>query len=233
MRSNSRRDDRGEGGSAAPFAEDERSLPASPPLPDYQGVRTSHRSPRRAGVTIALAERFAGIPIEDPARRARVDSVVRRLIECAENQKGRRCDHFACPRCQARSAKLRRRDVERMLVETPPGDKVGHLTLTVGADDLEDGRLVLVRGFARLRLRRWWTAAVRGGIGQIEILPARGGARRWNIHLHVVVWILGSVDRARLRSEWCAIVAGHDLPGSSNLIIVPRRFVPNDRDGEA
>ena len=61
-----------------------------------------------------------------------------------------------------------------MLAATPPGDKVGHLTLTIGADDLEDGRRILIDGFRRLRRRNWWKGAVRAGIGQVEP-PSSGG----------------------------------------------------------
>jgi hypothetical protein len=203
------------------------SASINPPvvLPDSKGGQKSQHRERQASATIAMANRLAHIPIAQRGLSARVRKLADRLMTCATNTSGWRCDSVACPRCQARAAKKWRRELERRIAATPRNVAVAHLTLSLGHDSLGDGRTILIAVFARLRRRAWWSVAVMGGIGQVEFLPAVGRARRWNVHAHTLLWLRRSIDSNLLRREWVLLLGEFDLPGSSHLSVVSRRFV--------
>ncbi len=205
---------------------------SQPTSPDYQGGQSSHRQrTRRAIGTLALAERISRIETTDPAHQMLLDKIAFRLRRCAEDQNGWKCENFACPRCSARSAKRRRKKAEGMLARTPPEYWIGHLTLTLGSDDLGRGRHILLATFARLRRRRWWTNSIHAGRGQLEIAPSVGTNREWNVHLHVVLWIIRSVSNSRLRSTWQTLLNEEQLAGSATLTTIRKRFVPFSGNG--
>jgi len=159
----------------------------------------------------------------------RVRAIALKLHVCATNVYRWCCRHRCCPRCEALGAKKRYEVVVRRLGRLR-GQPVFLLTLTVGSDRIREGHRVLVRNFCRLRRRQEWRAFL-GGIGQIEVLPARGTRRRWNVHLHVVAWTRSWPLQADLQSGWRRLVAGEGLPGSAELKPVPRLFVKNLEPG--
>jgi len=110
----------------------------------------------------------------------------------------------------------RRREVEGQIVSLPAGMRIVHLTLTTGNDGVVIGCSDTRSMFAALRRRTSWTRFVEGGVGQIEIEPAKGQGRRWNAHLHVVLAVHEScpVDVDAIEADWRAIVMARGLPCS-------------------
>jgi hypothetical protein len=200
-----------------------------PPLSGSQGLLTSHipRRVRSAGITLALADRLTNIALNGASAACSITAVAQRLRRCATDPFGWKCRLQLCPRCQARYAKSRRREVERMVEGTPIGLRVEHLTLSLGADDLAEGRSMLLRTFGSLRRRRAWTRSVVGGVGQVEFLPAQGATRLWNVHLHVLVWSVAGLDPSWIEGIWNTLLGRQGLGGSST--VTPVDLAPGHR----
>jgi hypothetical protein len=197
--------------------------PATPAtFPDSQGASPPQWSEEEGGTrkskTYALAVRLSHL------QHPRAQRAALALEHCATNDDGWRCKHALCPRCQARIAKRRRRDVERDLRAVPSSVPTAHVTLTLGVDDIVAGRHVLLDAFGALRRRLSWRALVLGGRAQVEVLPAAGGARAWNVHLHALVYLAPGkcAPVAGLRSEWRDLLG--PLPGNLSWTPIPRRF---------
>lgn len=194
--------------------------------PDFLGPSTSHVLSRRSTVTLAFAERLSSAA--GRARNYDGRRMAARLTECATNTIGWRCKGFCCPRCQARAAKRKRREVESILSSLPWDAKVFHVTLTTGADDIRSGRTVLIQSFAKLRRSSAWKA-VEGGIGQVEIALASGTMRRWNVHLHCLALASKPLSRREVARAWTRVLRPFDVPCSAMVTRIDRRFVL-DRD---
>ncbi len=192
--------------------------------PDYQGVSAStrHRNPK---ATIALAQRLFDL-------RDRVAALVAsRLERCAASDDGWRCGNVICPRCQARLAKLRRQAVERELHQIPRTVHVTMITLTIGCDEIVSGRKHLIAAFADLRRAPDWAGVVIAGRAQLEVLPATGGSRKWNVHLHTLVYARSRMRAGELRSRWQCLVSQRSLAGSFYASRVVNRFVRDACEG--
>ena len=220
-------------------------------LPGYQGVATSQRAARddsaprrtlsvehareRRPATTRMGERLIALSMSQPDSLRRgdaraLDQIGSQILACARSDDGWRCGSPLCPRCQARNATRFRRTLERELHELPRGQRIAHATLTTGADAIVAGHRLLVRSFAMLRRRACWADVVDGGHLHVEILPAVGGSRRWNVHLHALVWLREAVrrlDERAVRDAWAEIVSAHDVPGSARVTPIARRFVPD------
>lgn len=191
---------------------------SSSPSPDYTCPASSHSD--------QMSSRLIWIGMtSDPS----ITTIGMRLHKCATNDSGWYCKNALCPRCQRRIGIARRRQYERELRSVPFEVPVAHATFTTGADDILDGRQALLDALTALRRRDIWTDVVLGGHAQIEVLPAIGGSRRWNVHAHAIVYCRQSrVDLASLRSAWVELL--DPLPGSITWTPVARRFV-NAQEG--
>jgi hypothetical protein len=153
-----------------------------------------------------------------------------RMFKCATNETGWRCEHALCPRCQRRIALRRRRELQRELRAAPPGVRIAHITLSLGADDIADGRALLISAFALLRRHHCWTTGIFGGHAQIEVLPSIGGSRGWNVHLHALAYLKPArLDVRAVRVAWLLLLSG--LPGSVKYEAASRKFVPAKEGG--
>jgi hypothetical protein len=197
----------------------------TPPSPDYQGGAIQPIRKRRAWVTLAFADRLERIATERGSRSPELQGIAARLRRCGSNQSGWKCELLACPRCQARASKRLRARLEMELARTRRLS-VSMVTLTLGADDVGEGRKTLVSLFARLRGRTWWGRNVIAGHVQVEIEPARGPFRKWNVHLHALVWAVKRIDPDELREHWKTLVARRELAGSAHVTPIHERFVP-------
>ena len=148
-----------------------------------------------------------------------------RMHRCATSTIGWRCQQVTCPRDAARVAKRRRRELENEIASLPHDISIGMLTLTTGVDDIEDGRRAILDGLARLR-RRACFASVVAGRGQVEVLPAIGGSRAWNVHAHVLVMLRphGRLSPMVVRGAWRDILG--DRPAWMTWTTATRRWVP-------
>jgi hypothetical protein len=191
-------------------------------LPVSQGCARSHRK-GPSPLTQAMADRlisigaWQGIPS--------ILDMGMRMHKCATSTIGWRCQQTICPRCAARVAIRRRRELENEIASLPHDVQIGILTLTTGADDIEVGRRAIFDGIARLR-RRDCFAFVFAGRGQVELLPAIGGSRRWNVHGHLLVMLHphGRLSPRVVRHAWRVILG--DRPASIAWSPIDRRFVP-------
>lgn len=168
--------------------------------------------------TTKMAERLLALPFD-----RNVERIALRISRCSYSQQWR-CEHPLCPRCSARIAKRNRRRIERIIRGLAPEVKLALMTFTTGHDSITGGRAALVHAFAKLRRRAPWTACVSGGHVQIELLPAVGGSRRWNVHVHAVVELHAPPDVDAIRRAWIEILAEKDLPGSFKSSSVKKRF---------
>jgi hypothetical protein len=170
-------------------------------------------------VTGRLAEvldSYARTDEKDNPRRAHLfRAVIKAMRECREA----RCRRRWCPRCMVRKAKQERRKLEERFASLPCGADLFMITLTVGADSLRQGWRVLRESFTRLRRLRFWTRVVVGGSQHMQMLPSKGGKRRWNVHVHVIVELQKEqmLDGGELAERWAEMLARHGLPGSARI----------------
>ena len=182
--------------------------------------------PRQSPVTLRFAERL--LNLDDLLG----EQIALKQIRCATSCTGWQCGHCLCPRCSARVAKRRRAEVERELRALPPGVHVALVTLTTGTDEINEGREILFESFSTLRRRVAWSSVVIAGRGQIELLPAVGASRKWNLHFHVLVYLLRERVAVRaLREAWRGLLEGHGLPSSLTWSSDPKRFAPAREGG--
>lgn len=170
--------------------------------------------------------------------KVKISRIAEKIMNC-DDRKPREdghqwdpCGHPLHARCAARIAKYNRRAAERAIRELPRDVKLAHVTLTTGADTITEGHEVITTSFAALRRLAAWRRAVSGGFGQIEVLPAIGGSRPWNIHAHVLVTLTTSdrSDVSAITAGWRALLAERDKPGSVTWSPVTRRFVRGHAD---
>lgn len=197
--------------------------------PDLLGLATPHTSSRHSPVTFELSKRLFFIA------ESRADpwyfELAERLLHCATNEVGWRCSRSCCPRCQGRAARRWRSDVEVMLLHLPSSTRIYHLTITVGADDIREGRTMLLSSFGKLRRQVTWTRRIDGGLGQVEILPAAGNMRRWNVHAHCLLLTSRVLAERTLSRAWSELLHLHDMPQSLKLQYVRTAFRLGHEDG--
>lgn len=202
-------------------------------LPVYQRVVPSHRheSPSRpftGSKTELMAHRIIDAS-EEPFDRY-IEQVGLRMLRCGTDRNGFRCSHSTCPRCSVRTAKKNYARLAATIAALPRGTKLAHLTLTTGADSIPSGHKTLFGAFSRWR-RAKACSPMLGGYVHGEVLPASGGSRAWNVHLHAVVEVKGAIELAALAAAWRRVLARDDVPGSVTWTNVTRRTVEDRRGG--
>lgn len=158
------------------------------------------------------------------------DKHAARIIKCTDGEHHWCHDPFHAL-CQARIAKRKRRQIERVLRSLPASSRMVHLTLELGCDDIEQGRKVLVDSFAAIRRSLNWKDNVDFGCAGIEVMPAQGRMRSWNVHAHVLTVLRpgSSPDFVQLHDTFVSLVTAHGLAGQSHVTHSDRRFVPGRR----
>lgn len=122
------------------------------------------------------------------------------------------CSNRWCPECSYQRAKRVRHRLDWFVsqFQPKPGYGIRMLTLTIKSDsDLNRQIDQLLKSFRRLRQRRLWKYAVRGGCTVIEVTHGPAG---WHAHIHALVearWI----PWTKLRDQWI------DVSGASGVYI--------------
>lgn len=110
----------------------------------------------------------------------------------------RHCNRRYCPPC-SRTRAIALCDRYGPVIERMPS--AIFLTLTqphAATDDVENLLSLLTESVKRFRKLRWFKAAVRGGVGAIEV--AKGRDSGWHIHWHGILdcdWLSVSIDPPR------------------------------------
>jgi hypothetical protein len=192
-------------------------------LSDLQGCRSPHLpDDLRPSRTTLLVEQLATIP------DAGVQRVATRIARCAAKS-GWRCQSASlCPRCGARLAKRRRRQVEAWLRAVDDSRSVLLVTLTLGSAYLASGIGSWRDSFGQLRRRVPWRG-VEAGRGQIEIVRCLTGDRRWLVHGHVLALLRdgSSLDEAAVSDAWAGLLGA--FPGRAHFEPVTRRWTSRAR----
>jgi hypothetical protein len=151
------------------------------------------------------------IAIGDSTKDEFIRQIGERVLRCATNRTGARCDlALVCPYCRVRASKKRRKREDARLSAADPSIEIGMLTLTCPCSDLRLGLSSLVADFRELRSRRLFAKAVMGGVAQIEIELTRSGSLAWLVHIHALVYLhpRERFPTRRLRAGWMAIKRG-------------------------
>lgn len=92
-------------------------------------------------------------------------------------------DRFCIP-----CAKERGRVIEANVCKAIENKQIRFLTLTLKADGqpLRDRVSRLIASFRKLRARKWWDAAVYGGVAILEVKRNESGDN-WNVHFHILI----------------------------------------------
>ncbi len=106
------------------------------------------------------------------------------------------------------------------------------LTVTLGHDDIREGHAALVKAFEGVQKMRAWKDNVLRGHGQVEILRAQGGMRRWNVHAHLLVEVTPKLTSASVNRLWRKQVANAGLAGRAHVRAATRDFEPGKHGGD-
>jgi len=109
-------------------------------------------------------------------------------------------DRFCIP-----CAKERGRVIEANVCKVIENKQIRFLTLTLRADGqpLRERVSRLIASFRKLRARKWWGAAVYGGVAILEV-KYNGVSRNWNAHFHIL-YEGRFVPQSLIADSWLAI----------------------------
>ena len=118
-------------------------------------------------------------------------------------------DRWCLPCANARS-----RTITRSLAQLMVGERCRFVTLTLRSSDRPLAELIdhLYKSFAKLRRRKFWSKAVRGGAAFCEVKISRN-AQTWHPHLHIIC-VGNYLHKQTLSDAW------HEITGDSYIVDV-------------